>query len=345
MTDVILYAALKENARLTREYVDTKISAVTIDYFTSPQPAGYPYVTATSSSPTNPQIRQDWARLLTPLITPGSNGFKVCEVAGCFRCGASCTWTVPVGVTRARFQLWGPGGGTSQNCCCGGAPFGPSGAWTTVQLDVTAGDSYTLCAGCAVCCCATQTTPGGQGGPTFVTGPGLCVCAQGGNPCYCCWNQDIQSGTCGCAIPSLGAGGGDGCAAHGCSGWNFCWDSGNDNTTVCHAYSRDTWRVTCAGTGRNLVCYGVNGVWPFMKIGTDLNTDTCSISPPVFGFENCMCVESWQSGGTCHGHCRHATQGFLQIPGAGGYASRVFGGCNACGGDHGRMGMVCVSWS
>jgi hypothetical protein len=22
----------------------------------------------------------------------------------------------------------------------------------------------------------------------------------------------------------------------------------------------------------------------------------------------------------------------------------VFGGCNACGGDSGRMGMICVSW-
>jgi hypothetical protein len=35
----------------------------------------------------------------------------------------------------------------------------------------------------------------------------------------------------------------------------------------------------------------------------------------------------------------------MQIPGQGGYANRVFGGCDAQqGGDSGRMGMVCISY-
>jgi hypothetical protein len=344
MSDVILYAALKENARLTKEYIDSKGTGVSITYYQTPQSPGYPYASTSAVTPTCPQVVQDWSRLLNPLVTIDPNGFKVCNGDGQFRCNACCLWTVPAGATRAQFQLWGPGGGTSNNCCCGGAPFGPSGAYVVVQMDVVPGQSYTLCSGCAVCCCASQTTPGGQGSPTFVTGTGLCVCAEGGNPCYCCWNRDINSGTCGCAIPAVGQGGADFCAAHGCSGWNFCWDTGGDDTTVCHAFSYVTWNVSCAGTGRNLLCYGMNGLWPYMKIGPNLNSGTLSVSTPVFGFESCVRQESWDSGGTCHGHCRHASQGFLQIPGAGGYASRVFGGCNACGGDYGRMGMVCVSW-
>lgn len=348
MSDVILYAALTENNRLQQELLEfcTGGGGAGVSFYSSPQGTGYPYVDlggGGGATPTCPQIMQDWLRTLTPLVRTGeTNGFKVC--GSCWRCGAGCTWCVPAGVTRAQFQIWGPGGGTSNNCCCGGAPFGPSGAYMVVQMDVSQGECFCLCAGCAYCCCGEQTTPGICGSPSWVIGAGNCFCADSGQSCYCYWNADIQSGTCGCAVPALGQGGADGCAVHGCSGWNFCWDTGGDDTTVCHAFSRATWAVNLKDENRNFVCYGINGLYPHMRVGGNLQTDTCSVSTPVFGFENCVCVECWGSGGTCHGHCRHATQGFLQIPGAGGYASRVFGGCRACGGDHGRFGMVCVSW-
>lgn len=347
MSDVILYAALKENARLTKEYTDSKLSTIPATYFTSPQSAGYPYVSATgAANPLCPTIVSLWEEALIPNIKTGTTGIKVCTTAGNWRCGFCCAFTVPAGVTRVQFQLWGPGGGTSQNCCCGGAPFGPSGAYALVQMNVTAGEIYTVCAGCAYCCCGTQTTPGICGGPTWVTGPGLCVCADSGISCYCFWNADIQSTSCGCAIPDPTSFGGNSCSAHGCSGWNFCYDTFDDQTIVCHAFSRATWRVNCAGTGRNFLCWGSNGLWPHMRVGGQGNClqDSCSFSTPVVGFQNCICAEYWSSGVTCNPFCRAAVAGFLQIPGAGGYAGRVFGGCNACGGDHGRMGMVCISY-
>ena len=344
MSDVILYAALKENVKLQAELLEycTSAGRIGTDFYSTPQLPGYPYINELGGtvSPTCPLIVRDWLTTLTPLVeTNQPNGFKVCDTSGRWRCGSSCTWTVPSGVSRVQFQIWGPGGGTSNNCCCGGAPMGPSGAYSVVQMDVTPGEVYCLCGGCAYCCCAQQTTPGICGGPSYVRGPGLCFCADSGRSCYCFWNEDIQSGTCGCAIPDPGGQ----CGPQGCSGWNFCWDSGNDDVLVCHAFSRSTWAVNCADGSRNIICYGINGIYPHMYIPNGSLIGACTVNAPVFGFENCMCTDVWNDV-TCHGHCRQAANGFLRIPGAGGYSSRVHSNCNACGGDHGRMGMVCVSW-
>ena len=164
-----------------------------------------------------------------------------------------------------------------------------------VQMDVSPGEVYCLCAGCAYCCCGEQTTPGICGSPSWVRGAGICMCADSGQSCYCYWNADIESGTCGCAIPDPN---GNSCGPNGCSGWNFCWDSGNDDTRVCHAFSRATWAVNCKDTNRNVVCYGINGLYPYMYIGGNLESGTFSVSTPVFGFENCVCVECWSNGGT-----------------------------------------------
>ena len=38
-----------------------------------------------------------------------TSGIKVCDDTGYYRCGRNCSWTVPSGVTCARFQLWGAG--------------------------------------------------------------------------------------------------------------------------------------------------------------------------------------------------------------------------------------------
>ena len=353
MSDVILQAAIKANLALTNERLAVSTgSTVKESYYATPQAVGYPYGSGTSSGSYNAQcpiIVQNWKSVLTPLIQSGSTGINVCDNSGYYRCDRSCNFTVPAGVTRVQFQLWGPGASTSGQCCCGGWPFGPSGAYTAVRLNVTPGEVYCICTGCAYCCQASQTTPGICGTPTWICGPGLAVCADSGISCYCYWNADLGSTSCACAIPAYSAGstatGSDTCAPNGCSGWNFCWDSGSDDTTVCHAFSRATWKYNCASTTRNLVCYGLNGVWPHMKIGSDLSTGTCSVAPPIFGYENCMCVEVWSSGGTCWGCYRAAQSGYMQIPGVGGYAGRVFGGCDAnSGGDWGRMGMVCISY-
>ena len=345
MSDVILYAALKENQKLNTELLNfcTGGSSASLEsYAEGGITAGSPYASGGASGigTCTPQMVLDWNSNLKPFVDTNTYSINVCDTSGWYRCGASCSWTVPTGVTRVQFQLWGPGGGASSNCCCGGAPFGPSGAYAVVKMDVTPGNTYTLCAGCAYCCYAYQGAPGICGSPTFVTGPGLCVCADSGISCYCHWGQDISaSGTgSGCGVPHF-----DGCAPNSCSGWNFCWDSGNDDTEICHAFSRQTWYTNCKDETRNIEAYGLNGMWPAMKIAGDLNSGTYSVSPPVFGFENMTCCAEF-TGNTCGGCCYNASNGYQQGPSFGGFADRRFGGCRACGGDAGGMGMVCVSW-
>ena len=348
MSDVILYAALKENLRLNNDLLTLCAggSSVSIESYEEDAVAtGSPYGSDSGAAgeECTPTIVSNWVSTLKPFVETRANGMKTCDNSGCFRCGSQCNWTVPSGVTNVQFQLWGPGGGTSQNCCCGGAPFGPSGAYAVVQMDVTAGDVYCLCGGCAYCCCAHQNTPGLCGSPTFISGPGLCVCADSGISCYCYWGTDINAsmlGSGGCGPPHFGN-----CGPESCSGWNFCWDSGSDDMDTCHAFSRQTWHTTCKNVACNITAYGINGMWPRMTIANSLNNSgTYSISPPVFGFESMTCCKRWD-GTTCHGHCQQGRYGYQAGPGFGGFASTVFSGCGACGGDHGGMGMVCVSWA
>lgn len=350
MSDVILYAALKENQKLNTELLQLctgGASASISDFAEGAISAGYPYTSAGGASAETPgtccpTALVEWTQVLTPFVETNTYGFKVCDTSGYYRCGSSCTWCVPPGVTRVQFQIWGPGGGTSGNCCCGGSPFGPSGAYAVVKMDVTPGNCYCLCGGCAYCCYANQNQPGICGSPSFVAGPGLNVCADSGVSCYNYWAQDINASGHGqgssCGVPHF-----DGCSVSSCDGFNFCWDTGNDNTTICHAYSRQTWHLVCGNESCNIEAYGLNGMWPSMNIGQDLQNSTYSVSPPVFGYENMTCCVQW-TGNTCRGCCYSAQNGYQQGPGFGGFADRKFGGCDGCGGDSGGMGMICVSW-
>ena len=75
---------------------------------------------------------------------------------------------------------------------------------------------------------------------------------------------------------------------------------------------------------------------------------SCTISTPVFGFEQCTCPDSFsgsQHNANGYGGCyRSGREGYLRIPGAGGWRNYACGGYNGCQGDSGRFGMVCVSW-
>ena len=300
-------------------------------------------------SPTYQPVTDAWKTWVSPNIETRTNGVKVCNTDGSYwRCDAACTWTVPAGVTNVQFQLWGPGGGTSSQCCCGGAPFGPSGAYMLVKMNVTAGDVYTLCAGCAYCCYASQTTPGVSSTPTYITGPGLSVCAMPGMPCVVTWSNDVGS--------TVTAGNSqypaqDNCAPTMCSGWNFCWDSGDDATYVPHAFSSSAnWCVKCNDTSRNQQYWGVQGLWPSMCMGSTLGGCFSSVSTPVVGFESCVMQAEYPWGQSCQGQgtggCYYtAAAGYLRIPGAGGTGLVMTGGGASIGGDSGRFGMICVSYN
>ena len=357
MSDVILYAAIKENERLQRELIELCAGGGGSFDYTQPAPAGYPYNSTSGSGGGGnefsacPSIVTNWVNNLCPKVCPSQTyGFKVCDNSGNYRCNRNCNWSVPSGVSNVQVQMWGPGAGTSGNCCCGGSPFGPSGAYMVMQFCVNQSETYCFCSGCAYCCWGEQTTPGICGSPTyFRSTSGIQACADSGISCFCYWNEDLKSNTstCGHRIPDPDQKGGT-CSANRCSGWNFCWDTGNDESSACHAFaSRTTFHVTQqASDAREITQYGLNGLWPAHCTGSDLNQGT-GFSTPVFGFESCVCQATYSGADMNEGQrgCYwNAPNGYMRIPGAGGYHTYSCGGGNACQGDSGRMGMICVSW-
>ena len=131
MSDVLLYAAMKENQRLRDMWRDAQdSSAGTANVYTAQNGAlgaGAEIITGISCAApasagggenSTDRLKTEWTAVFGTLAAPKPNGFKVCDVSGYFRCGNSCTWSVPSGVTRATFQSWASGGGTGSNCCC-----------------------------------------------------------------------------------------------------------------------------------------------------------------------------------------------------------------------------------
>ena len=359
MSDVILYAAIKENIKLQQEYLEFCTgggSGGIAFYQNGNTQGGFPYAGDAGGDEFSlcPSLVQDWVNTLCPVLnTDLTCGFKVCDTSGYYRCGNNCTWCVPPGVCCAQFQLWGPGGGTSGMCCCGGSPHGPSGAWMVVQMPVSPGECYCLCSGCAYCCYASLTDPGICGSPTWIRSGNndFCVCVDSGISCMCYWSGDLEliggrGGECG--IPAS-----DGCAAPACNGgYNFCYDGGNQGTSICHAYAtRTTFHmVNQPSDGRDTVYYGINGLWPAICLGDGSSNclhGSCTLSTPVFGFENCVCGSRFTSSdsGEAYGGCYYqASSGYLQIPSVGGYHTYYCGGESSRDGDSGGMGMICVSY-
>jgi len=346
MSDVLLQNAFRDLYSAQRAYLanigNTGVT-LTAASFTTNAYAGTGRTCGEIGGVGNPvsAVTKYWN--LIPQMTGATGSVCVYDAAGYYRCNSSCSWTVPAGVTCAQFQVWGPGGGTGTNCCCGGAPFGPTGAYASVIIPVTAGAVYTLCSGCAYCCMATQTTPGYCGTPSYVTGTGLTnFCAMSGCSDVYNWKCSLQTSpgyvnSGGCQFPTN-----DSCGPSACSGWNFCWDSADDSGYVSYAYSCFT---KFYGSATNGTVYGINGLYPELCISSS-HSDSVGFSraAPVFGFETTSACCYTYNGSSCASCNRQGCQGYMTNPGSGGFASSVYGGCDACYGDHGRMGMVCVRY-
>lgn len=354
MSDILLHSAVLDHTNAIKAFVNQRTCFVeptsAAGYQCNTSLIGYPLKNSTRWTNFTisqcPNITCQWQTYLKPVLRSHPNGFSVCDTSSSKFAAASCSWTVPAGVTCAQFQLWGPGGGSSSICCCGGAPWGPTGSYMLVQMQVTPGHVYCMCAGCAINCCANQNDPG-FGSSTWIRGCNLDVCAEAAYPYVCCWSTATQSdSTCLIRLPVRG---GDLCSADSCSGWNFCWDTSGDGTYIPHAFGCRTWYVVTPDTSRNQLYYGLPEVYPALCINdSSLAGGACTISGPVFGFENCTCC--WQAGNgsiagsSAGGHCYAASQGYQQIPAVGGWGQFNCSGYGACAGDLGGMGMVCVSW-
>jgi hypothetical protein len=134
--------------------------------------------------------------------------------------GCCCLWTIPTGVKKITIDAWGAGGNGAGSCSNGRCQHfmgGGGGYYNSKTIDVTAGWTYTVCAGGVYPCCS-QECNGCPGCASYVTGCNLSgFCAIGGmngratgewtEPCnsenYCClgpndrggdWLQTTQSG-------------------------------------------------------------------------------------------------------------------------------------------------------
>jgi len=276
-----------------------------------------------------------------PLLSEPTFCMCVYDTSGNFRCGSSCTWTVPSGVTKIQFQLWGPGASMSGGRCCGGNPYGMYGAYATTIIDAVEGCQYTICGGCSYCCyayCTTQNS-GYCSCPSYVTGYGLTnFCAKGaksglfqqmcllhGNSC--CRFQakgNSQSGPCICSTGS----------------W-YCFDNS------CATCGEIPIQVDCCinfcGTE-----YGLCGIHTVSCL--DTNNYGYHLAPDWIDVCHCCsanscCCATQNGGNSCKPCCFAATAGatYRRIPGVGGAYGKQFGGCTGQCGDSGRMGMVRVT--
>ena len=275
-----------------------------------------------------------------------TGGIKVCDTSQYHRCGCCCNWTVPGGVTCARFQIWGAGGGSGTGCCCGGAPNGGSGAYASVIMPVTAGQSYTLCAGCAYCCYTERTQMTQDGCPSYVTGPGLTnFCADGGESnlfceaksrCLLVPNQQSYCMYMGWCICNTGT--------------DYCVDNpdisgiGYPNSRRDMSYQETANCKKAYGSASGGTVYGMPGQWSYFAYDFGAQ-DACFKHPGVVGFRDCSCCEATmnnENAGCCYQACH--CQAMCCTPGAGAW------GFNHCGGDTtgcadiGKTGMVCVSY-
>jgi len=280
-----------------------------------------------------------------------TQGFKVCDATGYYRCGCNCTWTVPSGTTCARFQIWGAGGGSTESRCCMWSPVGTTGAYASVIMPVTAGQSFTLCGGCAYCCyTGGDGVNQSRGCPSYVQGPGLTnFCAEGG------WSSCIYKTICdrndlyfpvkcsGCCCVWM-----NGCICR--SGAQVC---SGDFETPGFGYPDGFHDGIMPWLACTVCAYGSatgGEVWKIRGQDSSVHTDWSypmrGWSATVYGFADKCCGR----GGcficnSCGGHCQSAwPAGVRYMPGAGGWMTSSCGGNCTCG-DSGRMGMVCVSYN
>lgn len=284
-----------------------------------------------------------------------TNVLKVCGTCWVAGQGTSCTWTVPVGATQAKFQVWGAGQGSNSACCCGGSPFASTGAYSEMVIQVTPGSQYTICAGCSCCrrCCSNETPGCGCG--SGVTGPGICCLFASGVGCYTSNCNDLNFTRC-----QVGAGGA--CYRFqnpSCTDSGPCWCNYNE---YCYSNSCATCGVVpvypaccqqggcscaCANVavshGAQFTMFGIHG-------GGCLETSNYGYHtrPPIINSDTGLlfcdgCVIQTFTSGTCCGGCNGGPN-WTWHPGHGGAGTHMMGGSTDHQGDTGRAGMVQVSW-
>lgn len=294
----------------------------------------------------NPLCYAQWAAVLPKIPTPVGN-LCVYDSGTYFRAGATCTWTVPANVTKARFELWGAGAGSQANNCCGHGPTGNSGSYASVCMTVTPGDAYVLCAGAAnstLSYCGQSCDISGC--PSYVTGAGLTnFCAMGGCASLLYTMTQINPGLAAYCCRWAGQGYGGSQSGGGICGSGFggvCLGSYPSGTL----YRTFIPAASFFGTATNATVYGLKSQVAAEMWDGNMYGCACSYSLPLpNGTMSAIVCDSWSSGTCCGSRGVQACSGFGLIPGHGGYWSHIMGGSTGGYGDWGRTGMVKVSWA
>lgn len=293
----------------------------------------------------NPLCYTFWSVLLPKIPTPVGQ-ICVYDAGTYFRDGGTCTWTVPAGITKARFELWGAGAGSQAGLCCGFSPTGNSGAYASVCMTVTPGQAYVLCAGAAH---LTQSYCNAScdisGCPSFVTGAGLTnFCAMGG--CANLLYTMCQLGNT-CAVSnSKWAGQGYGGYQSGIGICGLGLASTCMGSVPTGPLRRDFLAAASFfGTATNATVYGLKSQNAAMMINASSYGNICTYSLPLpNGTMSAIACDCFTST-CCAGRGVQACSGFALIPGHGGWFNSAMGGCTTVYGDWGRTGMVKVSWA
>ena len=98
--------------------------------------------------------------------------------------GCCCLWTVPSGVKRVTFELWGAGGNGHGACSCSRCHHyqgSGGGFYNSKTISVSPGWTYSVCAAGVYPCCSRECT-GCNGCSSYVNGCNLSnFCAIGGD--------------------------------------------------------------------------------------------------------------------------------------------------------------------
>lgn len=283
----------------------------------------------------------------------------------CYQTGS---WTVPAGAKFARFMIWGAGAGSGTPNCCGIAPSGATGAFASVIMSVTPGESYAISVGTSACGC--QCNCGCQtwinqgcynGNKTFITGPGLTnFCAEGGEAslwesmkaraCSAGCQTYIDNGCCkfyairhGCATSSSICCGGCIC----CSSWvcNFGYGAGPG----CCVNAQGSYTRRAYGSSTRGVVWTIPSIYGGHLFDSSQHGAIIANVPyqAIQSSQIPTISYGWYNyTSTCHAWAIGigSTSGSIAYPGAGGFGASAYGGCTSNMGDRGRGGAACIQW-
>lgn len=356
--DILKYSAQQECVTL----VNT-LTCRTVDLSTA----------AVCLTPNTAHCYHCWKSAMSDVFVCGTSPTNVICLWCQDQSGVCCAWTVPTGTVKARFEIWGPGGSGGTANCCGLGTWGSSGTYIAFTIPVTAGHTYTLCAGCSnnfcpYCCgCSNYATAccNGSLACSFVSGcgvsnaiaPGGCTdFVQGMRARLCRIGQTVAT-PCIFTNECLYMASGGLCGAVICQCYAVC-SSGCSAWTATPVADWNLWPcIPCITVG--LCQYTPIFRLPSFHSGLSYDTNSygAALHSPVVPVQGWCAPVTCSNGGSyneyqftsnCCSACFMSLSshcGCYPLPGLGGAFLNAMAGATAMYGDRGRMGMVKVTWT